>query len=80
MWFIIYCVISIIVGYVTYKVQEENFEKELQSQYMWVDCKAFWIIFLFTVLWIAALPAAFIIWVLNKTLGKIIDQIKNKNK
>jgi hypothetical protein len=77
---IIYFVISILIGYITYKFQQENFERQLEEYVSWMDCRAFWLILLFGILWPIVIPVWFIIWVLEKTLGKIIEQIKNKNK
>lgn len=77
---IIYVVISVLIGYITYKFQEEKFKNQLKDYETWIDCRAFWIIVLFTVLWFIVIPIIFIIWVLENTLGKIIEQVKNKNK
>ncbi len=81
MGFSLYLVISILVGYITYKFQEENLKEQLTKQYnSWLDCQAFWIIVAFGLLWFIAIPVWIVFWVLEKTIGKIIEQIKNKEK
>ncbi len=77
--FLIYILISLLILYILYRINYESIEKEQYNKYGTyikhiTDTNTFWNIMSKSFFWFIIYPFKFIKWILDKTLGRFVDE------
>ena len=79
---ILYVLISLVTLYVQVRLRWYKVKEEIASRYinnLWVESPTFWIILATSFLWPLLVPVNGIIWILDQTIGKVVDRFQKKS-
>lgn len=78
---ILYVLISSVTLYVQVRVKWHKVKEEITQRYitdLWIESPTFWIILATSFLWPLLVPVNGVIWVLDQTIGKVVDKFQKK--
>lgn len=78
---ILYVLISAVTLYVQVRVKWYKVKEEITRRFttdLWVESPTFWMIITTSFLWPLLTPVNGIIWILDQTVGRVIDKFQKK--